>query len=186
MDSDGPTTIVLTVATADWREAIDHLEERCERIVAATLQRSTTTSWLRRSEVSILLSHDDEIRELNHQYRGRDQSTNVLSFPNFDLDQGQALTSEPPGPMPPHQVLLGDVALSFQRLSEEAAEQKKPLLDHFAHLLVHGTLHLLGYDHQDDEQAEVMEGIEESVLASLGLVAPYDVRDSFDRLEALP
>ena len=185
MDSDGPTTIVLTVATAAWREAVDHLEERCERIVAATLQRSTTTSWLRWGEVSILLSHDDQIRELNRHYRGRDRSTNVLSFPNFDLDQGQAL-APPPGRVPPHQVLLGDVALSFQRLSEEAAERKKPLLDHFAHLLVHGTLHLLGYDHQDDEQAEVMEGIEESVLVSLDLAAPYDGRDRFDRLEALP
>ncbi|MGI9492347.1 MAG: rRNA maturation RNase YbeY [Geminicoccaceae bacterium] len=186
MDSDGPTTIVLTVATADWREAIDHLEERSERIVAATLQHSTTASWLRRSEVSILLTHDDEIRELNRHYRGRDQSTNVLSFPNVDLDKGQALASPSPGPLPSHQVLLGDIAMSFQRLSEEADLYKKPLLDHFAHLLVHGMLHLLGYDHQNDQQAEVMERIEESILSSLGMAAPYAVRDSVDRLEALP
>ena len=183
MDSDGPTTVVLTVATAEWREAIDHLEERCERIVAETLKRSTATSWLRQGEVSILLSGDREIRELNGRYRGRDHATNVLSFPNFDLEQGRALSPAPP---PPDHVLLGDIALSFQRLSEEAVARKKPILDHFAHLLVHGTLHLLGYDHQEDGQAGVMEGIEESILSSLGMADPYETPEGASALEVLP
>jgi len=181
MDSDAPTTVVLTVATAEWREAIDHLEDRCVRIVVATLKRSATASWLIKGEVSILLSNDSEIRELNSRYRGRHQPTNVLSFPNFDLGQGRTLPSPPTGP-----VLLGDIAMSFQRLSEEAVERKKPILDHFAHLLVHGTLHLLGYDHEKDEQAEVMEGIEEKVLLDLGMAAPYETLEDADRFEALP
>lgn len=169
MDSDGPDTVVLTVATADWRVAIDNLEARCTSIVRATLEYATVLSWLQRGEVSILLSDDDEIRDLNSRYRQRDQPTNVLSFPNFDLDQGEALS--PPGPGP---VLLGDIAMSFQRLAAEAAEREKCVLDHFAHLLVHGTLHLLGYDHREDKLALVMEEIEETVLKSLGMAAPYD------------
>ncbi len=181
MDSDAPTTIVLTVATAEWRETIDHLEERCERIVAETLKRSAAEAWLRRGEVSVLLSDDDQVRELNRRYRGRDRATNVLSFPTLDFEEGKASFPPPTG-----HVLLGDIALSFQRLSQEAVEEKKPILDHFAHLLVHGTLHLLGYDHQNDEQAAVMEGIEETILASLGMAAPYDQRDSINQWEALP
>lgn len=180
MDSDGLDTVVLTVAAAEWRAAIDNLEERCARIVKETLERSTVVPWLQRGEISLLLTDDDEIRDLNSRYRQRDQSTNVLSFPNVDLEQGKALSSPPPGP-----VLLGDIAMSFQRLAAEAAERNKSMLDHFAHLLVHGTLHLLGYDHQEDGEADVMEGMEEIVLSNLGMAAPYEVGERADPLGAL-
>lgn len=162
----------MTVAAAEWRGAIDHLEEQSACILRATLERSTASGWVRQGEVSLLLSDDDELQALNSRYRQRDRSTNVLSFPNLDFDEGKALSSPPAG-----QVLLGDIAMSFQRLNSEAEERKKPLLDHFAHLLAHGTLHLLGYDHQEDEQALVMETMEEVVLRDLGMAPPYETGD---------
>lgn len=181
MASAGSSTVVLTVAAADWRTAIDNLEERCAGIVLATLEQATAVSWLRQGEVSLLLSSDDDIQELNARYRQLDKPTNVLSFPNFDLSHGKALAPAPAGP-----VLLGDIAMSFQRLSEEAAERGKPVLDHFAHLLIHGTLHLLGYDHLDDREARVMETMEEVILADLGMAAPYEASNGAGQLEALP
>jgi probable rRNA maturation factor len=170
MEPDGRAKVALAVATPGWLAAIDDLERRCRCIVRATLALATDVAWLRGGEISILLADDGEIRRLNAQYRELDRSTNVLSFPNLDLDRGKAAGAPPPGP-----VLLGDIAMSFERLSEEAAGQDKPVLDHFAHLLVHGTLHLLGYDHQSDQQADLMEGLEAMVLDRLGMAAPYRV-----------
>ncbi len=180
MNSDGQGTVVLSVTNAAWPAAIDHLEERAARIVKATLERSTKARWLQRGEVSLLLSDDAEICELNSRYRERNQPTNVLSFPNLDLENGEAFVPPPPGP-----VLLGDIAMSFERLSAEARERNKSILDHFAHLLVHGTLHLVGYDHREEEQALVMERIEEVVLSGLGMAAPYDVGEDAGALGAL-
>ncbi|MGI9434106.1 MAG: rRNA maturation RNase YbeY [Geminicoccaceae bacterium] len=172
MDSDGRATVALTVTTAGWRAAIDDLEGRCLGIVEATLARATDEAWVRRGEVSLLLADDGEIQRLNSRYRQREKPTNVLSFPSMDLQRGRALVQEPRGP-----VMLGDIAMSFERLSEEAKRDEKPVLDHFAHLLVHGTLHLVGYDHENDEQADLMEGLEAAVLEGLGMAAPYPVGD---------
>lgn len=192
MDSDGPGTVILTVAAAEWRQAIDNLDALSTRVVLATLERAARSAWLKRGEVGLLLTDDREIRSLNGRYRGRDRPTNVLSFPGFDLDEGQdpasqeanlqpasgpRLASGPQptfGPKPtPGPALLGDIAMSVERLAEEAVERRKDMVDHFAHLLVHGTLHLLGYDHGDDDQATVMEGLETSILDDLGFAAPY-------------
>ncbi|MDH3662293.1 MAG: rRNA maturation RNase YbeY [Alphaproteobacteria bacterium] len=168
MDSDGSSTVVLTVANAAWRDAFEALEPLVERIVRAALDQATTTPWLKAGEVSLLLTDDPEIQSLNAAYRARDLPTNVLSFPGLDLIGGKADASPPPGPL-----LLGDIAISFERLRVEAAEQRKNINDHFAHLLVHGTLHLLGYDHGDLVTAEVMEDLEATILKSLGFAAPY-------------
>ncbi len=168
MDTDGPPTVALTVANAAWQEAFDALEPLAEQIVHATLDQAAWTSWLKAGEVSLLLTDDREISALNATYRKRDQPTNVLSFPGLDLIEGQATITPPPGP-----AVLGDIAISFERLAEEATEQRKGINDHFAHLLVHGTLHLLGYDHGDDAQARVMEGLEATILKTLGFSAPY-------------
>ncbi len=180
MDSDGPDRVVLIVATAEWRAAIDNLEERCVRIVRAALEHSTAASWIRDGEVSILLTDDDEIRDLNARYRSRDHPTNVLSFPTLDLDRGETSAAQPPGT-----VLLGDIAMSLQRLVAEAEERNKPIQDHFAHLLIHGVLHLLGYDHLENEQAELMEGMEETILSELGMAAAYEAREDTDSPGAL-
>lgn len=117
-------------------------------------------------EIAIVLGDDAEVRALNARWRGIDKPTNVLSFPALDPD---TLAAQPAG-MP---VLLGDVVLAFETCAREAAEQGKSIADHLSHLVVHGTLHLLGYDHETDEDAEVMEPLETRVLAGLGIVDPY-------------
>ncbi|WP_374469340.1 rRNA maturation RNase YbeY [Phenylobacterium sp.] len=107
--------------------------------------------------VTLLLTDDTAVRELNARFRDRDAPTNVLSFP------------APPNP----EKHLGDVALAYGVCAREAAEQGKPLAHHLQHLVAHGVLHLLGYDHMTDEEAEAMEGLERIVLAGLGIPDPY-------------
>ena len=170
MDSDGPSTVSLTVSAPAWRDALGDVKPLAERIVRAALEAATEDVRLRAGEVSLLLTDDAEIRSLNAAYRGKDRSTNVLSFPGLDTKAGR-MESAPPSGQP---VLLGDVALSSERLLAEAKELRKQPVDHFAHLLVHGTLHLLGYDHEKDVEAAAMEELEASILETLGFAAPYD------------
>jgi probable rRNA maturation factor len=117
----------------------------------------------RATELSIRLVDAEEGRALNHQYRNRDYATNVLSFP----------TDLPPQVTLP---LIGDLAICVPVVVREAAEQDKPVRNHFAHMTVHGTLHLLGYDHELDTDAERMEALERKVLESFGIADPYRVR----------
>ncbi|MBZ6077071.1 rRNA maturation RNase YbeY [Microvirga sp. WGZ8] len=112
-------------------------------------------------EVSVMLTDDASIRELNRQWRGKDKATNVLSFP----------APEQPGFEGPRH--LGDIALAYETLVREAEEESKPLADHFAHLVVHGVLHLLGYEHEVEEEADIMEALEVKALATLGIADPY-------------
>ena len=113
------------------------------------------------AEVSIVLTDDAEQRELNRRWRGIDQPTNVLSFPQIE-------------PFAPVAGLLGDIILARQTLERDAAEQGKPFADHFSHLVVHGFLHLLGYDHVAEAEALVMEGLETQILETLGIADPYN------------
>ena len=113
-------------------------------------------------EVSVLLSDDAGVRELNLTWRGLDKATNVLSFPSGGT----------PGPEGVRQ--LGDIALAFETVAREAADEGKSLAAHVAHLIVHGTLHLLGYDHETgEEDADAMEALEIEALARLGVLNPY-------------
>lgn len=107
--------------------------------------------------VVVLLTDDEAVRELNARFRGKDQPTNVLSFPAAENPEGH----------------LGDVALAFGVCAREAAEQGKALRHHLQHLVVHGVLHLLGYDHMSDDEADAMEGLERIVMAELGAPDPY-------------
>ena len=118
------------------------------------------------AEVSIRIVDSDEGRELNHRYRGRDYATNVLSFP----------AELPPGVDLP---VLGDLAICAPVVEREAAEQGKPLRAHWAHMTVHGVLHLLDYDHHEADEAAVMEGREQLVLAELGYPDPYVIPEYF-------
>jgi probable rRNA maturation factor len=113
-------------------------------------------------ELSLVFTDDDDIRGINAEWRGQDKPTNVLSFPAFPLEPGGK-----PGPM------LGDIILAEETLRREALDLGKPFEDHLSHLLVHGFLHLFGYDHMTDEEAAVMEGLEIRILAELGLGNPY-------------
>ncbi len=115
---------------------------------------------IRRADLAIRLVDEKEGRSLNRHYRGKDYATNVLSFP-ADLPEGVKLP------------LLGDLVICAPVVAREAAEQGKPLAAHYAHLTVHGVLHLLGLDHEDEREAEAMERIEREVLAALGFPDPY-------------
>ena len=122
-------------------------------------------------ELSVRLTGDAEVRALNSEWRGKDKPTNVLSFPMADeSDLTHANVAE-------HELLLGDIVLARGVCEREAAEKQVPFERHATHLLVHGTLHLLGYDHQQDDQAEDMEQREVRALARLGIDDPYEVRD---------
>ena len=131
------------------------------RWVAAALQ-----GRIREADLAIRIVGSKEGRALNRHYRGKDHATNVLSFP-ADIADGVKL---PKGVKLP---LLGDLVLCAPVIAREAKEQKKPLAAHYAHLTVHGALHLLGWDHQDAREAECMEQLEREILAGLGIDDPY-------------
>lgn len=115
-------------------------------------------------ELCIRLVDPQESQALNHQYRGKDRPTNVLSFP-FERPEGL------PADLPFE--LLGDLVICAEVVRREAAEQNKPLDHHWAHMVVHGCLHLLGYDHINDDDAEIMEQLERDILARLNISDPY-------------
>lgn len=138
---------------ARWRPLI-------ERVAAAVAARAELIVP-EAAEWSVVLSDDARVRVLNRDWRGKDTPTNVLSFPGADADE------EEPGP------LLGDVVVAYETTAREALDEGKPFEDHFAHLLVHGLLHLFGFDHETDEEAEEMEALEVEILAGLGVADPY-------------
>lgn len=118
------------------------------------------------AEVTIRIVDKDEITTLNSTYRHKNKPTNVLSFP-FELPDDIKLDTP----------ILGDIAICAEVIVEEAAEQHKPVETHWAHMVVHGILHLLGYDHVKDEDAEVMEAEEITIMAKLGFNNPYQITE---------
>lgn len=144
--------IDVEVEDPSWTVALPEAEAIVRRAAEAALAREGAAG-----AVTLLLTDDESVRELNGRFRGKDSATNVLSFP---------------APANPEDH-LGDVALAYGVCAREAADQGKPLSHHLQHLTVHGVLHLLGYDHIGDDEAEAMEGLERAVLASLGVPDPY-------------
>jgi len=120
-------------------------------------------------ELSVRLTSDEHVRALNSQWRGKDKPTNVLSFPMLEQDDLDAATVAGP------ELLLGDIVLARGVCVAEAAEKGVGVEDHATHLIVHGTLHLLGYDHHDDDAASDMEAREVRALHRLGVANPYEV-----------
>jgi probable rRNA maturation factor len=124
------------------------------------------------AEVAVMLTDDATIRTFNKDFRGIDKPTNVLSFPAPDLDIAD---DDEPSPR-----ALGDIAIAYETLRREADEESKPFLHHLSHLAVHGFLHLIGYDHESDKEAEEMEALEVEILAQLGIPDPYAERERMD------
>jgi len=149
----------ILIEAGDWPdEAI--LRRLVHRAVEATLA-ALHPDLAPPAEVSLVFTDDAHMRALNRRYRGKDGPTNVLSFPAAPIDRRQL------GP------LLGDIVLAFQTVAAEATEGRLALNAHATHLIVHSFLHLLGYDHEDDDAAAVMEGLETAILASLGIADPH-------------
>jgi len=147
--------------------AVSYALPRAGLPAAASFRKWVATALagrIREADLAIRLVDAKEGQALNHHYRGQDYATNVLSFP-AELPEGL-----PKGVKFP---LLGDLVICAPVVAREATEQGKPLRAHYAHLTVHGVLHLLGWDHEDDREAEAMEQLEREILADLGIADPY-------------
>ena len=156
-----------------WPDAIDW-ETLATRAATAAIERTPQGEWLAHPaliEIAVRLTTDDEVQTLNRQYRGKDSATNVLSFPMIQPDLLDTVTLNSDD----GEVLLGDIVLAHGVCAAEAAGKGVSIEHHATHLIVHGTLHLLGHDHGDDSDAAAMEGLERDALASLGIADPYPV-----------
>jgi len=162
----GNLTIDIDVDSELWAGAIDALHPCAEQAVSAAIGAGRATIDLPDElEVSVLLTSDARQRVLNRDFRGKDAPTNVLSFPAYE---GGDVPNRPGQALP-----LGDISVAFETMKQEAETQDLPIEAHFTHLLVHGALHLLGFDHEVPEDAERMERLETEILAGLGIADPY-------------
>jgi probable rRNA maturation factor len=155
-----PITEVLVVADC-WQSEPD-AEAVIQRAVAVAAEIADADTG--EAEIAVMLTDDAGIRTLNSNWRGIDKPTNVLSFP--------ALQVSPGGPDDAPR-MLGDIAIAYETMRREADEEHKPFDHHLSHLAVHGFLHLIGYDHENDDDAEEMEALETEILAHLGIPDPY-------------
>jgi probable rRNA maturation factor len=155
-----PLAIEVARHAGAWPAGLEARAEAAARAAIAAAGAKLTGA----AELSIVLTDDAEQRALNRDWRGIDTPTNVLSFPQI-------------APFAPLAGLIGDVILAYATLTREAAEQGVSFEDHFTHLVVHGVLHILGYDHLTEDEALVMERLETQILASLGVADPYAEED---------
>jgi probable rRNA maturation factor len=151
-----PLEVAFVVNSDGWPEGLEDIADTA--IHEALKQSKAKVAGV--AEVTVVLTDDAEQRELNSQWRGLDKSTNVLSFPQLE-------------PFTPVMGLVGDITLARETLEREADEMGIPLEAHFTHLVVHGFLHLLGYDHIEEADAVTMESLETKILATLGIADPY-------------
>jgi probable rRNA maturation factor len=159
-----PFTEVLVVADC-WQTEPD-AEATIHRAVNAAAEIADAD--VGEAELAVMLTDDAGVRTLNRNWRGIDKPTNVLSFPALQPTAGA------PADAPR---MLGDIAIAYETTRKEADEEEKPFDHHLSHLAVHGFLHLIGYDHEKDGDAEAMEGLEREILAQLGIPDPYADRD---------
>lgn len=152
--------VTITREAGDWPEDAEWLAERAALAALGAVWMSEDGP----AELSVVLADDELVQTLNRDYRGKDKPTNVLSFALTEADEPDVEGAP---------TLLGDVVLAWETLVRESKEQGKPLSNHLCHLVVHGVLHLLGYDHEVDAEAEEMERLEVEVLATLDVPDPY-------------
>jgi len=154
--------IDITVASTRWRA-----QPRAKSTVVKAVTAAADALKCKEFELSVVLTGDRAIRVLNRDWRGFDKPTNVLSFPALPQPAPPS-RRRAPAPRP-----LGDIVIAYETVAREAKSERKPFLHHLSHLTVHGFLHLLGYDHQQDDAAEAMERMERRILARLTIPDPY-------------
>ena len=142
----------VMIEAAAWTGAIDGLEALARETVETCLKATGVPA----ASLCVLFTDDAAVKTLNGQFRGQEKPTNVLSFPSLSDDDG-----------------LGDIAIAFETVAREAAAQGKALRDHARHLIAHGVFHLLGYDHEDESEAQEMEDLERQIMAHFGAADPY-------------
>ncbi len=147
----------IIVNAPAW-EAVPDLAEIASRVVRET-EAQSRARLADECELCVSFCDDEEIRALNAQWRGQDRPTNVLSFPT------PGVLAEKP--------LLGDIVIAYETVAREASEQDKSVADHAAHMIIHGFLHLIGYDHETSDEAEVMEALERRTAKALGMKDPF-------------
>jgi probable rRNA maturation factor len=163
--------IDLTIAVHDkaWLALSNELRTYVRAVTLRTLTGTAADLELYHTHpdasigVAIVLTNGAEIRDLNQRFRGIDKATNVLSFP-ADHEAPRLNAQE---------LILGDIIIAYEVVVHEAEEQKKPIMAHLTHMIVHGLLHLIGHDHMEDAEAEQMEAYEREILASFGIADPY-------------
>jgi probable rRNA maturation factor len=164
-----PTTEVLVVADC-WQSEPD-AEAVIHRAIEAAAE--IVDADVGEAELAVMLTDDKGIHTLNSNWRGIDKPTNVLSFPALQPTGPASGGDDAPR-------MLGDIAIAYQTTRKEADDEQKPFDHHLSHLAVHGFLHLIGYDHEKDIDAEAMEGLEREILAQLGIPDPYADRERMD------
>jgi probable rRNA maturation factor len=163
-----PITEVLVVAEC-W-QAEPEAEAIIQRAIAAAA--GIADADVGEAELAVMLTDDAGIRTLNSNWRGIDKPTNVLSFEALQPTAGSGDDDAPR--------MLGDIAIAYQTTRKEADDEQKPFDHHLSHLAIHGFLHLIGYDHEKDDDAEAMESLEQEILAQLGIPDPYADRERMD------
>jgi len=154
-----PPHIDIQVQSPLW-----HAQPLAEQTIREAISAAAGALSTEGGKVSILLTDDSEIARLNRDWRGIDKPTNVLSFPASRVGQGDKL--------------LGDIVIAYETLERESTDESRDFLHHLAHLAVHGFLHLIGFDHETDAQAEEMEGLESRIMMRLNMPDPYVARES--------
>lgn len=156
-----PLIIDIAIQHDGWNEKISNIDALVETAVSQIL---STLESPKLGELSIALVNDADIQILNRDYRGKDKPTNVLSFPAANTLSG-------PAP------LLGDIVLALETVAREATEKSTTLEAHLSHLIIHGFLHLQGYEHENDDEASEMEALEITALAALQIDNPYEIHE---------
>ena len=160
----GELVLDVSVAADGWRDVAPDPAAIAERAARAAYRAGGREA--RTAEAAVRLTDDAEVRALNRDYRDRDRPTNVLSFPAFDADDIERLPADAP-------LMMGDVVVALETTVAEARSEGRLAENHLSHLVVHGMLHLLGFDHMEDTEAAIMERLETDILAGLGIADPY-------------
>ena len=158
--------VSIMAPSPEWGRQVDGVPQIVTKSVTAAVSASNVVHS--NSEVSVVLSDANELHVLNNEHRGVDAPTNVLSFPGDVLDHDEDSFTSLGRPM-----VLGDIVVAFEVIRDEAQAQGKAIEDHLAHMVVHGTLHLCGFDHETAKDAKEMEGLEQQILVHMGVANPF-------------